>query len=65
MYSQKKNCAASVHIRMSVSYLDISRIDPHIFLQQNRQSSTIGRPIVGIIQVLSVIDSVPLEIKSH
>ncbi len=40
MYSQKKNCAASVpfHIHVSVTDLYIPTFGPPIFLQQNRQT---------------------------
>ncbi len=41
VYSQKRNCAASVqnfHIHVSVRDLYIPMIGPHIFLQQNRQT---------------------------
>ncbi len=41
MYSQKKEkcgLSSSFYIHVSVSDLFISRIGPHIFLQQNRQT---------------------------
>jgi hypothetical protein len=33
-----RRAASVIHIQMSMSHLYISRISPHIFLQQNRQT---------------------------
>jgi hypothetical protein len=45
MYSQKRNCAASVQFPHSCAFqrfIYIPRIGPHIFLQQNRQTHECG-----------------------